>query len=190
MIFTGEVTWQDLLGRDYKGLIRSMRRRMFGRYIFKNFAPRGQEGVPTVFGVPAARSGNKTQLDMGVRLLNLNALRESYQDLRNGIFWNQQKSISAPGEEYLKFYADRAGEPTASKLPDALSSRRFWDNASTSAVSIVHFAGVNCDADVMPFLQSGKIAFQPYGKYLRQCSSTTHCKTMCRMYSKYVEATA
>ena len=55
-----------------------------------------------------------------------------------------RKSISAPGEEYLKFYADRAGEPTASKLPDALSSRRFWDNASTSAVSIVHFAGVNC----------------------------------------------
>ncbi|CAK9117643.1 unnamed protein product [Durusdinium trenchii] len=172
VIFTGEVTWAELLGRSYSSLMRSLRRKMLSHHTFQSYALKGQTGVPMFFGIPGnvSRRSRKSALDKGVMLLNLRILRDQYKKYQEDFFESSDffGSLSSSTAVLLSFYRD-AREQLA-ELPADLCTTQFY-NLSYPA-SITHFAGINCDADILPYLESGRVVFEPYRKRLSKCDDT------------------
>lgn len=88
-----------------------------------------------------ARAGQDDNINSGVMLMNLTALRRTADDFYKFIFEHLDKLKGEAWDQgaYQRFYRDGSGRPLWTWLPPELNWRPYWgDNASAR---IVHFHG-------------------------------------------------
>mmetsp|Transcript_74879 Transcript_74879/g.178754 ORF Transcript_74879/g.178754 Transcript_74879/m.178754 type:complete len:761 (+) Transcript_74879:59-2341(+) len=181
VIFTGPVTWQDLIGEKADSLIATLERKMLGRGLFKQYAKPGHFGVPQFYAVSGEKNQNSAKdADTGVMLMNLPALRNTYKAFENFLFSDDHLLRGqADPAGYLKFYVDSNGQSMSAILPFNLNWKPFWKPNRNA--QIVQFYGPKCDTDILPFLQDGTVHFEPYRKMLTRCAEG-NCEQLCREY--------
>ena len=182
VMFTGEVAWSDLIGGDARTLIRLLRRKMFGQGSFTHFAQAGHVGVPRYFSATGGmtRSTEPGEADTGVSLLNLQSLRDSYDEYLKFLFKHDNLLHFGPADPcgYLEFYIGQ--NHVVSLLPFPLNWKPFWE--PNRRAQIVHFLGPKCNTDILPFLRHGTVRFEPFRSLLDKCASEGDCEQVCRQY--------
>ena len=190
VLFTGEIFWKDLLGRNHSSLRDSLLRKMVGNVFFQDYAPTGHVGIPRFLGV-AGRWGSKVVLtgdddcDCGVMLMNLRNLRDSHEQFSQFVVhkrWRQLLNLATVhGSDpciYNTFYQK-------SDLPRML----VWKPQAMMA-SVVHFEGVNCQADIALYLRNGRARALPYRQRVEDCFEFELCRRsyleFCSDYNSYL----
>lgn len=192
VLFTGDVTWQGLLGPNYLRLERLLRKKKLLKASFDvYYAPRNAEGLPKFFGLGKAET-SQDEVDTAVMFLNLKTLGESYFDFRRFVFdrsdilWQMLMSLDPAG--YSNFYLNAEGKTWSSRI-----SPRYNSVASASRENqsnITRFAGSNCDTDILPYVRSRRSedSSVPHGSkaLLKQCGQL--CAELCHLYQKYLDS--
>ena len=183
VLFTNSVTWKDLLGDNYRGLARSMQRKMYSGPFFNNYAAPGKVGVPRCLAVP----DNSNMA--GVMLMNLKTLKESYQDFLELVIKKEQfLKLGSPDPcSYFDFFQ-------TSSLPLNLSRELHQPHSDATAAaamalddaSIVHFHGLKCQADILPYLRHGYVRQETFTATLETCNQQDMCKELCSQFEQYL----
>ena len=177
------MTWKDLLGDNYRGLARSMQRKMYSGPFFNNYAAPGKVGVPRCLAVP----DNSNMA--GVMLMNLKTLKESYQDFLELVIKKEQfLKLGSPDPcSYFDFFQ-------TSSLPLNLSRELHQPHSDATAAaamalddaSIVHFHGLKCQADILPYLRHGYVRQETFTATLETCNQQDMCKELCSQFEQYL----
>lgn len=193
VLFTGDVTWQGLLGPNYLRLERLLRKKKLLKAPFDvYYAPRNAEGLPKFFGLGKAETSQDE--DTAVMFLNLKTLGESYFDFRRYVFdrsdmlWQMLVSLDPAG--YSNFYVNADGKTWSSRISPRYNSVQALRGENQS--NITRFAGSNCDRDILPYVRNREERSErdavPHGSkaLLKQCGHV--CAELCRLYQNYLES--
>ena len=194
VLFTGDIFWKDLLGKNHLSLRGSLVRNMFGKGFFDEYAATGRVGVPKFLGVaerwgstvPASK--NEDGLDCGVMLMNLRSLRESHERFRQFVLRKQWKQLLKLADMHGSDPCVYAGFYQISNLP----GRLVWKPQGMQLASLTHFEGMNC-AGVAAYMRNGGndgARTQPYKERLEECFDLEICRIsyleFCSDYTAYV----
>ena len=191
VLFTGDVTWQGLLGPNYLRLERLLRKKKLLKASFDvYYAPRNGEGLPKFFGLGKTESSQDE--DTAVMFLNLKTLGESYFDFRRYVFersdmlWQMLVSLDPAG--YSNFYVNAEGKTWSSRISPRYNSVQV---SGENQSNITRFAGSNCDRDILPYVRNREERSTntvPHGSkaLLKQCGHA--CAELCHLYQNYLES--
>lgn len=192
VLFLNDIFWKDLLGKNHLSLRESLLRNMFGKAFFDEYAPTGGVGVPKIlavaerWGSTVPASKNDDGLDCGVMLMNLRSLRESHERFRHFVLHKQWKQLLKVADMHGTDPCVYAGFYQISSLPRRLA----WKPQGTQMATLIHFEGINCHADIAPYMRSGAARTQPYKERLDECFDLEICRRsyleFCSDYTAYV----
>ena len=192
VLFIDDIFWKDLLGKNHFNLRDSLLRKMVGRAFFQDYAPTGRVGIPRFLGVAGrwgsmiASSGDDIQYDCGVMLMNLRNLRESHEQ-----FWHL--AVHKGWKQLLNLANLHGSDPCIynslykkSNLPEKL----VWKPHRPEMARRVHFEGLNCHADIAPYIRYGGGRTQPYRQRVEECFEIDFCRSsyleFCADYDAYL----
>ena len=181
ILFQNDVTWSKLLGATDKRF-KKMKDLPYEQQVF---AKPGQEGVPMFFAMSAESEMEKVAANAGVMLWNVQSMRESYPSFLNFIVRSGDITWPiGPGDQgaLRTFYQ---GDRGPSYLPYLFNWKAYWPRNPTAV--LVHFHGPKCEADILPYLDYGRIRLPLFHFLLKRCQEGGNCLELCRQYMNYLQ---
>eukprot|EP00435_Cladocopium_sp_Y103_P040371 s332_g11.t1 len=193
VLFLNDISWKDLLGKNHLSLRASLFRKMLGKGFLHEYATTGRVGIPQFLGV-ADRWGSTVGFnrdpddgsDCGVMLMNLRSLRESHEQFRRFVLHKQWKQLMRLADKHGSDPCFYDGFYQRSSLP----ARLVWKPQRIQMASLVHFEGVNCHADIAPYVRNGGGRTHSYRQRVEECFDLEFCWSsyleFCSEYYSYV----
>jgi len=197
VMFTGEVTWQTILGGETKfQMVHSAAD--FSTGSFYHDEP-GEEGLPMFFSASeqSFMRSNHRGLNEGVMLMNMRNLRETHGAFLQFLL-NSDHLLRSAGkgnvDAYNEFYKTSrfnlfGGSADATILPYELNWKHYWRNNTDAR--IIHFHGPQCQ-DIARARVTGEVPEmrgkdESFGAALSSCETGGNCNELCEQYRAYLE---
>eukprot|EP00438_Fugacium_kawagutii_P024740 Skav213490 [mRNA] locus=scaffold3849:105905:112205:- [translate_table: standard] len=197
VMFTDDIFWKDLLGKNHLTLRDSLAHKMWGKVFFNDWAPPGHLGIPRFLGmasrwgqrVPAELDGDDDP-DCGVVLMNLRGLRDSNEKFRS--YREEQYVMKKKLKQLLKWAQFQGSDPCIYEgfyYRSTLPGRLVWSPQRMFA-GLVHFEGINCQLDVAPYKKFGGGRSQHHRLRVEECFDLEFCRNsyleFCSAYDTYL----
>uniref|UniRef100_A0A7S1XX08 Nucleotide-diphospho-sugar transferase domain-containing protein n=1 Tax=Phaeomonas parva TaxID=124430 RepID=A0A7S1XX08_9STRA len=200
VMFTGHVDWDVILGQDKYSALRGSTDFARGKGL-SGGGRAGEGGLPRYFSASSEMQKSRLpgMLNAGVMLLNMRALRESYDAFRHFIFSSSSLDWPAgPGDQgaYKTFYSEtsvtwswRKGRlttctPIASFLPFELNWKTYWPR--NDFARIIHFHGPKCQSDIIPYKTRAEVTMPVFKGILEDCAGNGDCYRLCEEFFRYL----